>query len=113
MPESRSLQRLQKRNAAGLGASAQRLRVSTAIIIVGAVATAAGLPSGTPAEIFRFAAVALGTALAFAIAIEARSGWRTIMRADLVMLVALYVLTFFEFLFPQDSFEEVLSAKSA
>ena len=79
--------------------------VSTVIIVAGAAAAFAFVSTLDDVNtIFSTAASVFGVALAAALAIEARGGVRNVIRTDLLMLLALYALTFLEFLFPQASF---------
>jgi hypothetical protein len=63
--------------------------------------TSVVLPSESAVGIFSAAAYGVGVTLAGAILIEARSGIRSLIRVDLLLLLVLYGLTLFEFLSPQ------------
>lgn len=91
----------------------QRMRTATVVICLGIVVTYITLPSGPPTSTFAYGAYGVGAALACAIAIEAQGGLRHLVRADILMFVALYGLTFLEFLFPQDSVDNLVSASAA
>jgi hypothetical protein len=93
-----------KRDQARLG--------STIEILVGVVMTSVVLPSDSAVGIFSAAAYGVGVTLAGAILIEARSGIRSLIRVDLLLLLVLYGLTLFEFLFHQSDFEGLLSQLS-
>lgn len=71
------------------------------------------LPDDNPFAIFRTGAVVVGAALLLALLIEARSGPRSLLRVDVLMLLALYGLTFVEFLFPQPDIATALTAQAA
>jgi oligosaccharide repeat unit polymerase len=71
------------------------------------------LPSDSAVGIFSAAAYGVGVTLVAAILIEARSGIRSLIRVDLLLLLALYGLTLFEFLFRQPSVEGLLSPDTA
>ena len=71
------------------------------------------LPSEDPMTIFSSVAIVMGATLLFAILLEARTGARSLLRADLLMLLALYGLTFLEFLLPQDRFLTAVTAQAA
>lgn len=71
------------------------------------------LPADHPVAIFRAGAVLVGGALFLAVLIEARSGPRSLLRADILMLLALYGLTFVEYLFPQPGVANGLTAQAA
>src|SRR5262245_14901522 len=79
---------------------------STAVILCGiafaAVATAF-LPSDGAAEVFNVEAIVVGLSLGLASFIEGFAGIRNLVRVDILLVWALYGLTFFEFLFPQPS----------
>src|SRR6516162_4432203 len=86
---------------------------STMAILVGVVLTSVVLPSDSALGIFSAAAYGVGVTLAGAILIEARSGIRSLIRVDLLLLLVLYGLTLFEFLFRQSDFEGPLSPVTA
>jgi oligosaccharide repeat unit polymerase len=71
------------------------------------------LPDDDPNATYVMAAGIMGPVLAVALAIEARSGFRALLRTDVLMLVALYGLTLLEFLFPQPVFSQVISPEAA
>src|SRR5262245_43010566 len=71
----------------------------TIVLVVGLI-TAALLGGTTPQEIGFRAAVCVGASLLASLWLEIRYNPRTICRTDLVTLVALYYLLFFEFLSP-------------
>ena len=88
--------------------------VSTVIIVAGAAAAFALVSTLDDVNtIFSAAASVFGVALAAALAIEARGGVRNVIRTDLLMLLALYALTFLEFLFPQASFGDEVTVGGA
>src|SRR5690349_9804096 len=72
--------------------------LATFIICIGLTITGITLPVGEPTRTFSVAAVIVGSTLTFACLIEARSGTRNLFRTDILMLAALYGLTFLEFL---------------
>jgi oligosaccharide repeat unit polymerase len=86
---------------------------STIAILVGVVMTSVVLPSDSAVGIFSAAAYGVGVTLAGAILIEARSGIRSLIRVDLLLLLALYGLTLLEFLFRQSAVEALLSPVTA
>ncbi len=88
--------------------------LSTVVILAGVlVAGMAFLFADTVEEVFRYPAPFLGTALALAFLVEARAGLRNLIRTDLFMLAVLYLLTFFEFLFPQPPIAQPVSMEAA
>ncbi len=80
------------------------------IVLVAGLITAAFLGGATPQEIGFRAAVCVGASLLLSLWIEIRHNPRTLCRTDLVALVALYYLIFFEFLQPGESLRVVLTA---
>ena len=76
---------------------------STMIIVVGSIVAFLASVAATDANgVFSSAALVFLVALLTAIAVEARCGLRNLVRVDLFMLAALYLLTFLEFLLPQE-----------
>lgn len=85
--------------------------VGTAVFVSFLVFTALNLGGTTAVEVASRAAWATGIGLALAILIDARSGIRHLVRADIFAMLALYFLTFFEFLFPQPGFNVLVNAR--
>src|SRR5262245_45124533 len=81
----------------------------TIVLVTGLIA-AAFLGGTTPQEIGSRAAICVGASLVVSLWLEVRHSPRTLCRTDLVALVALYYLLFFEFLSPGESLRVVLSA---
>lgn len=81
---------------------------ATAVFVVGLVLTAFSLGGETPVDVASRAAVGVGLSLALLLFLELRRSFNNLLRADLVALVALYFLLFFEFLFPQPDFNELV-----
>lgn len=86
---------------------------SSAVVVLGTLIAAVILPSAGPVEIFRAAAIVMALALLIATGLEASSGVGNLIRVDLLMIWALYGLTFFEFLFPQPDVETLLTSAAA
>jgi hypothetical protein len=80
------------------------------MILSAGVGAAAFLGGSTPQEIGFRAAVCVGAGLLLSLWIEIRHSPRTLCRTDLVAMVALYYLIFFEFLSPGESLRVVLTA---
>jgi hypothetical protein len=78
---------------------------ATQALLVGLVVTGLLMFGDRPSALARAASVGVGLSLACSFWIEAKRGWLNLLRADLVALVALYFLTFFEFLVPQPTFD--------
>jgi oligosaccharide repeat unit polymerase len=70
------------------------------------------LPEGGPVAIFRTAAIGAALAIGLGIFFEAR-GVRSLVRADVLMLVALFGLTLVEYFFPQSEPEGVLTSQNS
>ena len=75
--------------------------ISTATILCGLALTSLLLPQDDAEGVFAAAGIGVGLSLALATGIEATAGVRALIRVDILMLWALYGLTFLEFLFPQ------------
>jgi oligosaccharide repeat unit polymerase len=87
---------------------------STAIILCGLASTSvATLGHDHAADVFTVASVGVGLSLSLATALEARAGFRNLIRADILILWVLYGLTLFEFLFPQSGVDNVISTDAA
>ena len=54
----------------------------------------------------------IGLGISVSLFFDGINGWRNLVRADTVCLSALYVLTLFEFLFPQEGFDDFGTAES-
>ncbi|SEQ78455.1 hypothetical protein SAMN05428995_10861 [Loktanella sp. DSM 29012] len=67
----------------------------------------------TPNDIFTQPSAVLAVGLALALWVEGSVGMRNLIRVDLFMLMVLYLLTFFEFLLPQDPVRNVVTTGSA
>lgn len=88
--------------------------LSTIVILAGLLlASVAILYGETALQVFALAAPVVGAALATSFAIEARASLRNLVRVDLFMLAVLYLLTFFEFLFPQNEITERVTVDAA
>jgi oligosaccharide repeat unit polymerase len=87
---------------------------STVVFLVGlAITYLIILSSQSAGAVFANAALGIGLSLAIATAIEATAGVRGLIRVDVLMLWALFGLTFLEFLFPQPELEDVVPADVA
>ena len=85
---------------------------TSVIMCAGLAITYLLLPEGGPVAIYRTAAIGAALAIGLGIFLEAR-GVRSLVRTDLVMIVALFGLTLVEFFFPQKEVEEMVTAQSA
>jgi oligosaccharide repeat unit polymerase len=75
---------------------------ATTVICAGLLVTWATMPVDFPYQTYSYAAAGVGASLVVALAIETMAtGFRGLLRTDILMLIALYGLTLAEFLFPQ------------
>jgi len=81
---------------------------ATCVFIAGLILTGVGLHGETAAGVARSAAIGCGLSLGLSLLFEARKGMANLLRADVVAMLALYFLLFFEFLFPQSKFDELV-----
>jgi oligosaccharide repeat unit polymerase len=95
----------------------QRLTLSTVsttiLMCAGLGATYLVLPDNSPITIFFTTAIGVMAALGAGLFLESRGDLRTLIRTDVIMLVALYGLTLVEFFFPQELVEEQLDPQTA
>jgi oligosaccharide repeat unit polymerase len=97
-----------------LAAGRAEMAASTVVILLGiALTSVATLGQDHAVDVFTVAAVGVGLSLSLATALEARPGLRNLIRADILLLWALYGLTLLEFLFPQPGIDGVLSTDAA
>ncbi len=107
-PGSRSLKRGAgpsrhgpRQNAGAAIVHASQMGAATAILVAGILLTGITMPARLSSETFQYAAVGVGISLGLALAMEGMAGLRALVRADVVMLLTLFGLTFLEFLIPQ------------
>src|SRR6266487_3198365 len=82
--------------------------VATCVLVAGLILTGVSLYGNTAAGVARYAAIGCGLSLGVSLLFEAKKGARNLFRADLVSMFALYFLLFFEFLFPQRKFDDLV-----
>ena len=82
--------------------------VATLVLLAGLFLTAASLAGNTASGVARHGAIGCGVSLALSLVFEAKKGIQNLLRADLIAIFALYFLLFFEFLFPQSKFDELV-----
>ena len=80
----------------------------TGIFLIGLLLTAVSLRGESASGVARYAAIGCGVSLALSLVFELRPGITNLLRADLVAMFALYFLLFFEFLFPQAKFDQLV-----
>jgi oligosaccharide repeat unit polymerase len=85
----------------------------TAVTLSGLALTSVVLPDDSAVSVFTVAAFGAGISLSIATAIEATAGIRSLIRVDILILWALYGLTFLEFLFPQPTVDALVSPTAA
>jgi oligosaccharide repeat unit polymerase len=81
---------------------------ATCIFLAGLILTGLSVHGDTASAVARSAAIGCGLSLGLSLLFEVRKGIRNLLRADLVAIFALYFLLFFEFLFPQTKFDELV-----
>src|SRR5207245_8727216 len=81
----------------------------TGIFVIGLLLTAVSLHGATASGVARYAAIGCGVSLAFSLVLELRTGAANLLRSDVVAIFALYFLLFFEFLFLQSNFVQLVS----
>jgi hypothetical protein len=74
------------------------------LLAIGIIATWMMVGNGTPEQLGRTAAYGVGFSIAISILCDFRFGFRNLIRADLLVLLAVYGLIYAEFLFPQPGF---------
>ncbi len=85
---------------------------ASVVMIVGLAITYLLLPDGGSVAIYRTAAIGVALAIGVGVFLEAQRV-RSLVRTDLLMIVALFGLTLLEFFFPQEAVEQMVSAHSA
>lgn len=85
---------------------------ASVVMIVGLAITYLLLPEGGSVAIYRAAAIGAALTIGVGVFLEAQRV-RSLVRTDLLMIVALFGLTLVEFFFPQETVEEMVSAQSA
>ncbi len=93
--------------------SARASTQGTWIALAGIAITAVALHGTRASDVARLAAIGTGISIAISVAFDARRGLRNLIRADLLALLSYYFLTFFEFLFPQENFDILVTQPSA
>lgn len=79
---------------------------------VGLLITGGTMIGNSPAAIARYAAIGAGISIALSAVADLKGGLMNLVRADVMAICALYGLTFFEFLFPQDKFDDMVERHS-
>lgn len=87
--------------------------IATVVFVAGLVLTYTSLSGDLPSSVARHAAIGTGVSVGLLILAELRHGLQNLMRADLIALLALYFLIFFEFLFAQPMLDELVQYKQA
>jgi hypothetical protein len=85
----------------------------TFAVIIGLVLTALVAQGNSPSSVARVSAIGTLISIGISVVFDLRSGGlRNLIRADLMAILAFYFLTFFEFLFPQPSFDNMISVEA-
>jgi hypothetical protein len=82
--------------------------VATCVFLAGLLLTAVSLNGETASDVAGYAAVGCGLSLGLSLLFELKKAAGNLLRSDIVALLALYFLLFFEFLFPQRQFDELV-----
>lgn len=85
----------------------------TMLLAAGLVVTMLIMTGNTLTSMMTHMAYGVGFSLAISFLFDVRHGWRNLIRADSLMLLALYGLIFAEFLMPQPLIETALSEQTA
>jgi hypothetical protein len=85
---------------------------STVCWMLGLLAAFLSLSGSVPSEIASHGAYVVGGTLLIAVGLEVIRNWKAALRPDNIAFFILYYLTFFEFLFPQPTVNEVLNRTS-
>ena len=80
----------------------------TVAALFGLLVTAFTLTGSQSSGLARYAAIGTGVSLAASVLVDLRGGVRNLIRADAMAIASFYFLTFFEFLFPQLEFDQML-----
>lgn len=92
----------------------QAVASGTLAALIGIFLTGLGLQGTLPSDVGRFAAIGVAISLGFTVGADLhRGGFRNLVRADVMAILAFYFLTFFEFLFPQPDFDGLIARVSA
>jgi hypothetical protein len=86
--------------------------IASIVTIFGLAITYILLPEEGSVAIYRTAAIGAASAIGFSMFLEA-TNVRSLVRTDIIMIVALFGLTLVEFFFPQEVVNESISAESA
>jgi hypothetical protein len=85
---------------------------ATGVWILGLMVCYLFVSGQTPTQVAGRGAILVGGVFALSVGMEIWRNWKAILRPDIVAFLALYALTFFEFLLPQPGVDSMLSAES-
>jgi len=85
----------------------------TLLALLGCMFTAFSMEGTRPSQLVSYAAIGVGISVAMSVLLDLRAGVRNVIRADVMAIAAFYFLTFFEFLFPQPSFDRIITLEAA
>jgi hypothetical protein len=84
----------------------------TFLALIGIAATGMMMSGSLPSDIARFAAIGVGISLAVSAVTDLKlGGFKNLIRADLMAILAFYFLTLFEFLFPQPNYDAMVGPR--
>ena len=86
---------------------------ATCVLVGGLIVTGLTVHGETAAGVARYGAIGCGLSLGLSLFFEAEKGTGNLLRADVISMFALYFLLFFEFLFPQPRFDELVPSPEA
>src|SRR5687768_5311275 len=81
-------------------------------MVLGLLITGTIMEGDTPGALARYAAIGAGLSIAFSALMDLRGRFGNLVRADIMAICALYGLTFFEFLFPQEQFNDMVDRRA-
>jgi hypothetical protein len=84
----------------------------TVAALIALATTSLTMTGDTSASLARYAAIGGAVAIGLSVAFDARKSLQNLIRADVMAIAALYFLTFFEFIFPQPNFEQLIGVRS-
>ena len=86
--------------------------IGTLLALFGIMITAFTMEGAQPSSLARFAAIGVAISLGISVLADLRHGVRNVIRADVMALAAFYFLTLFEFLFPQELFDTIITMQT-
>lgn len=84
----------------------------TIAMCLGLLITGTLMTGDTPDAIARYAAIGAAISIGVSVIADLKGGFGNLVRADIMAICALYGLTFFEFLFPQEQFNDLVERRA-